>query len=561
MNWLIAVGSLVFAVTAPWTATSAATPAGRAWTAVDRLNANGHRFMFPCRFEPTSGDTLRLVGSGLGGPGKWLTGFEWRDSLWVTRWIHKYASFVAQPVAARNGREVFMWKTQLDSSSGLALDYMLMSVVSGDSLATPDTIGTVYNSSFHYSGAVTDSCQFALVYDVGLAPVLRAFVHSAGRPGWTSRTLSTDGRDGVSAAAIDDTTCLVVTDDFPNASPVWGLLTPTTWTPSAAPLDTATIAYPSLLRQDGNGGYWLFSGIEEDHVLVAHWRVGVGWAERDTLNAEYPPGVYHATKGVYPTQDDRRLPVVTWSAMSGDGLERVYVAWPKDSSWTTGTLVPGSEDGGAQVASRDGNGDVWVAWFGNFDGIFWSHTYTRAVSDTPSVGQSGSRPLVRWTLSELAPESMWTLWRAAGGGAFEQVARLAAGDGMAMSAVDSTAPDGEVLRYRVRRECLDARFQWTSAEAVWLPHTARLAIALRSRNPAPDGLDVDLLGANTGAVSLELYDLQGRIVASARMTALGSGRDAVHVDLRGIAHPGLYLLRARSADHRASAATKIAIVR
>ena len=68
-------------------------PADPAWSPVERLVANGHRFMYPCVFERTSDGTLRVVGRGLGGPGKWLTGFEWGDSSSHTQWIHRYGGF------------------------------------------------------------------------------------------------------------------------------------------------------------------------------------------------------------------------------------------------------------------------------------------------------------------------------------------------------------------------------------------------------------------------------------------------------------------------------------
>ena len=315
------------------------------------------------------------------------------------------------------------------------------------------------------------------------------------------------------------------------------------------------------MRPDTNGGFWFFYGNAGPTIQMVHWRAGVGWAERDTIGANYPLTSYQATKTVDATQDGRPRPVLAWSTMSGDGVERVYAAWPTDSGWARGEQVPGTDDAGIPVVARDVNGDVWVAWAGNFDGIFWSHTYTSAFADTPSVGQSGTRPLVRWNLDRPAPESAWTLWRSAGGDAFVQVARVQAGGGTVMSAVDSTAPDAEVLHYRVQRECKDTRYVWTSAEAVWLPHSVHLAVALRSGNPAHDAIDVDVLGANAGGMTLELYDLQGRVVARARGNALGSGRDGLRLGLDPALHPGLYLLRARTADQRLSRGLKIAVVR
>jgi hypothetical protein len=151
--------------------------------------------------------------------------------------------------------------------------------------------------------------------------------------------------------------------------------------------------------------------------------------------------------------------------------------------------------------------------------------------------------------------------RAEGGGLFERIARVRATADTSMVWADTSAPAGAVLRYAVRRECRDVRYQWTSAEASWQPRGPSLAIVGKSGNPATDHIEFEVFGANQGALEVRLYDLQGREVLRQSLTARGTGRDAASVALNSSLRAGLYLMRVRSADGRLSPATKFAIVR
>lgn len=539
-----------------------AIPAGRSWSPIDTLNANGHDYMFTCRFEPTTRETLRFVALGITGGAQFLTGFEWGDSAWRVRWVHRDSAFVTYESEDASGREWLVWRSFQDQpGGGSARDFMLASTVSGDSLATPDTVAVVNQAAVSYHATASDSCEWVVVSDEQNFVQTRSFTRRRPKGPWVERSIPIRGVSGYATAALDDTTALVVGGAD---SLRWGRLTPTRWLHGGA---IYTSAFPSPLRADGQGGWWL--GWTEDWwpAVMTRWLPGGGWAPLETLAVNYPPSLYQIAKNNDLSRDPFPRPAMVWSSSNDRGVEYLYLAWPTDSGWATAEQVPGSASGIAPKVARDENGDVWLMWldYSGFDlGLRWTHSYTHAVADTPRAGEDRGRPRLRWNLSEPAPGSYWTVWRAAGSGEFERAARLAAGAGEAMEFTDSTAPPGAALRYRLRRECKDVRYRWTSAEAEWLPRTARLGLALRSPNPVGGALAAEVLGASAGALELQLFDLQGRRVAHSRTTAGGGGRDAVSFDAGSGSRPlrsGVYILRARSADGRTSDGVKIVLLR
>jgi hypothetical protein len=77
------------------------------------------------------------------------------------------------------------------------------------------------------------------------------------------------------------------------------------------------------------------------------------------------------------------------------------------------------------------------------------------------VLQQGTQYLVSWTLSEPSPETWWSVLRQKDDGTYEPVVRIRAESAPGMSWLDPSPPAG-IPRYRIRRECLDTRFQWLS---------------------------------------------------------------------------------------------------
>jgi hypothetical protein len=211
---------------------------------------------------------------------------------------------------------------------------------------------------------------------------------------------------------------------------------------------------------------------------------------------------------------------------------------------------------------RDENGDLWVAWWRFLeDGIFWVHSFTAAEASRPAISERFGQPLLRWTLSSRAPETWWAVMRGDGDNAMVPVARLRASGDTLLAWADTSAPAGARLRYAIRRECRDARYQKTSEEALWEPRGLALSVAIRSRNPASAAIDLEVIGASRGDLQVQLYDLQGREVLRQSAVASGAGHDDLSVSPVNSIRPGLYLLRLRSADGRHARTIKVAVLR
>jgi hypothetical protein len=99
------------------------------------------------------------------------------------------------------------------------------------------------------------------------------------------------------------------------------------------------------------------------------------------------------------------------------------------------------------------------------------------MSSSPVAQQQGSSVLVRWNLTETAPETWWAVLRQTADGTYEPIARVRAGNSIEMSWLDQTAPAG--ARYRIRRECLDKNYEWLSDPSdTPVPALATLASAI-----------------------------------------------------------------------------------
>jgi hypothetical protein len=184
------------------------------------------------------------------------------------------------------------------------------------------------------------------------------------------------------------------------------------------------------------------------------------------------------------------------------------------------------------------------------------------------TGAAASR-IVSWTLSTAAPGTWWAVLRGRPGQPFAEVARVRATQSLQMSWTDTTAPAGGVL-YKIRRESVDVRYQWESAVGSWPP--PRFGPYLPVRDPlvigvGPRGFDLTTLvfsGAPEGTLTIELFDLQGRIVHRERIRASGTGRDTFELRPGSLAQPlppGIYFARATDSLSRNSNAAKILILR
>lgn len=306
---------------------------------------------------------------------------------------------------------------------------------------------------------------------------------------------------------------------------------------------------------------WGTEGDEhKSHLPIRTFHRGA-WSPPESLRcADLPNGFWTQIPDL--SRDDREYPAVVWLAIdaTGTGRASICVCMPTDSGYTVADNLPYS---GVPTIARDRDGDVWVAWWDLFIGMFWLHTYNRATADDVRIEGHGRHRRVAWTLSEPAPETWWAVLRARGREDFESVARIRAGPSLDMSWTDSSPPAG-LLRYKIRRECVDTRYRWES-RVVRTPEKSK-GLTLRVPSPLPISRSGELHLANAvaGPLELRLYDLQGRVVCEFHSTASGSGEDTVRFDLGVAARPlgnGIYFAAIRDAAGGSSAAVKIVILR
>lgn len=524
---------------------------------VDTLGADGHQNIFPNRFEPLGGGPLRVVGYGSGGPGQFLLGFEWADSVWGKRWTNRHGSRSTFQTISPPERELVVYRAAIGRPEGFGHDSLVVADVVGDSLSTADTVTTVSDYVVFYSAAATTTHEWVAVSDPEYAFIKIAQRRRGGR--WEGSFLQAQsGELGVSIAPLTDSTALLVT--------AGGRIRRNIVTPSGTFEETPDLAADgfavSALRPDGQGGYWVTWTSRFESVVVTRRHADGTWAPYDSLTADYmPASPYQLTNSIAISMDDGPRPAIAWMAYGQSGVEYVYVSWPTDSGWTRGEQIPGSAKGGAQQLTLDENGDIWIGWWKYFDGILWTHSYATATSSAPSIAEQEGHPRLSWKLSSRAEGTWWGVMRARGEGEWERVARVKAGADSLMAWTDSTAPADERLRYAIRRECRDTRYQVTSAEGVWEPHRPSLRLGLLGQNPVNDLVNLEVLGANHGAVDLRLFDIQGRQVTGRRAQSTGAGRDRVEMPIPSGLGSGVYLLRASSADGRESSAVKVVLLR
>jgi hypothetical protein len=374
------------------------------------------------------------------------------------------------------------------------------------------------------------------------------------------RTSDLAAPNGIVMAPLDSVSVLVVTSEW-NEQLRWGILRDTTWAPEPQPVADYGPQTPSLTREPG-GGLRLAWASYDDFLRTRVFENG-SWAEPETIRAVLPDTIQHLFYQASLSREESTHPALAWYGykIHIDTAYYIWVAFPADSGFGLGEKLPGSWEGINPTCLVDENNDVWVAWWRQFDGMYWTHSYCTAIPSAPIVTETHGRPTLSWLLTESAPRTWWAVLRSIDGGSPEPVARLRAGTGIAMSWADSAAPAGAVLRYSIRRECRDVRYRVASTDTEWRPRGPAIAIALRSENPASGAVRIELSGASAGTFEVTLYDLLGRKVLSRRETAAGSGVDQFELPIAGDLRPGLYLLRVRGADGRLSRSTKVVVVR
>jgi hypothetical protein len=385
------------------------------------------------------------------------------------------------------------------------------------------------------------------------------------------------GNYGVALATLDDTTALAAWAN-PYEGFKWGTLRGTRWEFGGV-LPGGAIPNRPRFRRRPSGGQWLAWGTSRPEIYLATFRDGA-WSETQALECSYREGPYsqHLSGDPDLSRDDAEYPVIAWDAKYFGG-SRICVCVPTDSGYGVAESLEGVPGGVLPSVARDRNGDVWVAWWEEFGPLRWQHSYTSALASAPRIVGAGRHRALAWSLSEPAPGSWWTVQRSGGharagpggppraengaDGSFEDVARVRAGEDSDLSWVDDSPPGG-VLRYRIRRDCVDNRYEWLSDEATWPPQVRKpRAVRLAARG-ASDGNELELEGAAPGTLDVRVYDVQGRLVhrQSEMATAGESKVFRLGLGMQGATlRSGIYFIRVRDALGQESNAVKTVLLR
>jgi hypothetical protein len=535
-------------------------PPGRAWTPLDRFTVPGHTWFAPDWLNTDPGGIPIVMAQAVGGIGQETQALRWADSLWTVSWAGGFAMSFSWPILSPPGTHYLLWKGihGVETPTGVQVP-LVMSQFFGDHIGDLDTLGMFYSGSWRYGAAVADQRRWVAVSD---RRNLRLF-HSDAPHAWTEVEVPGAGDRGVGIAPLDDSTSIVAWAGLGEGLR-WGVLRGGTWTDGTL-LDPANfLSSVPRFRPRASGGHWLVWGSQsrehEDHQPIATFNVGA-WSVPESLRcAGFPNGFWTGNPDL--SRDDREYPAVVWVATdaTGTGRENLCVCMPTDSGFTVADMLPYT---GVPTIARDRDGDVWVAWWDLFIGMFWLHTYNRATAEDVRIEGHGRSRRVAWTLSEPAPETWWAVLRARGQEDFALVARVRAGPSLDMSWADSSPPAGP-LSYRIRRESVDTRYRWESP-VLRTPERGK-ALVLRTLSPRPiwrEGV-LQLANAAAGPLDLRLYDLQGRVVLQQQRIASGLGEDTVRFDLGEAPGPlrnGIYFAAVRDAAGESSDAVKLVILR
>ncbi len=229
---------------------------------------------------------------------------------------------------------------------------------------------------------------------------------------------------------------------------------------------------------------------------------------------------------------------------------------------TTPQLAPDGV-GGAVIAwkdDRNGNSDIYSQ---RIDAA--GHTVVATLLQSYSAAANGTDVRIEWTLSGAPANIEFSVLRAheppdafveiAGGAIPEDFGSSRAGDGTAFSFTDKTCEPGETYRFRV--DALEGGVRTTLFETgpVAIPAVA-LALYQNEPNPFNPSTTIRYFVGAECAVSLEVYDIAGRLVRRLESGRVGTGMRAVEwngLDERGNrSSAGVYFYRLRAGKNTLS---------
>ncbi len=559
-------GILVAAACVLLTQPAAAAPQGKAWAPIDVLQAPGFETLIAPRLElQPSGSPKLFVGavSGSTAPDDAL-GYDWMRSGWTSAWRLNVDPIYLWPVDAPPGRYPLVFVGGSSSTSR----NLYWSEVIDNQPSTPERIASTSRPyETNYSGAMRGLRRWAALQDnFENNGFLRLFVSDA--PGmWDELQVTEPTSSGVSLVALDDSTALVAWASNQYETAIhWGLISGKALTTAKGVL-TDVLPYAPRLRAHPKGGAWLTWGTNEATGAIRRFENGA-WGSTERLHCNYstnPFGVNINVAAMSHDTEDR--PTVTWYYQSFlDGSHGVCVSIPNDSGWEVGEEVFRGSSDMLPTTIRDRNGDTWVAWSERFQPLRWTHTYTTATASSPSVSVETGFPRVSWVLSESAPGSWWAVLRQSANGPVEEVVRVQAESGVAMSWLDTGYRPGAVLRdgvtYRIRRESVDARYEALSPEGTWTPGR-RLRLAVQQPLGGVGPLTLLVAGETGRRVKVAMYDVSGRLVQRTDVDLVdGKGSYLLPAASGLSAGPaGVYFLQARDESGNISEGVKIVRLR
>lgn len=541
-------------------APACALPPGRAWAPVQQLVVPNYNYLPSPRLETDSSGLPRMFVSAWNGNIVDGVGVCWVDSTWQVCAQTDIAMGTLQPVSSPQGTFYLVWGGGDASNSEL----LEMGEFKGSGLASIDTAAHVLEYTSLYSAAVAPGGRRWIAVNDNFVPRL---LYSDTLRIWNETPLPFPDAACLAVATLTDTTALLVVQV--GGFMRWGIANGRIWQDLGQLTQFGNDMVTFRVRPRLPDSQLLVWDSNSPTVSIASYQNGT-WGTPQTLTCAYQDPRVDYTFWPNMSHDAGKYPVVTWQAYNGHvGGDLICACVPTDSGFTTADQIWSATYAIHPVAARDQNGDAWIAWWSFDGGTFWTHTYTRATTSPPSVLLSGTTASLTWQLSEPAPETWWGILRATDAGAYALIRRVRAGTKLTMAWGDTAPPPG-VNHYRLRRETVDARYQWQSGEATVvvgvpsLDSTGRLRLLRASSNPAGATSTFEILNAAAGRLDVQVFDLHGRLLLRIHPIASGTGRDTIQLDLSLAAvgpGSGLYFVRAVDAAGSVSSCVKVALLR
>ena len=410
----------------------------------------------------------------------------------------------------------------------------------------PDTLDLIYAGTANYAAASSRRRRWVAVNDYDH---MRVFLSDV--PGsWTEISVAGSGGTGIAIAALDDTTALFVWGELFTGM-FYGILRGEHWEQWPFPPWRRSGARPRL-RAQPDGSLQLIWATSEPYIGRAFYRADQ-WSETDSIYSTYPTADPYYSGSPDIGRSGHIHPAMAWSAYNGrTGVETICVVAPDGTTVDEGEFVPDSDRGFLPVVVRDKNGDTWLAWWKYFDGAYWKHTYTKAEPTNLRIEAGEGGPRLRLELSEPAPDSWWSVLRADGDGDFTVLTRIQAGTVAELVWTDSTAQPGGRYRYRIRRDCVDVRYEAFSPTAAWSTSQPSILLLAHGANPAVDEFSIEIVGAAAGPATVRVYDVRGRAVLSLAYESSGLQSRSLSLAVPASSRPGIYFVQVVDALGRRS---------